>query len=370
VVTLSDHDAQAYEKQGFLLGTECLRRTPITLEEARRITQCGTLQKLLTLSVFILPKMKALAGALKVDSRRGHLYTLKDVLDAVVRSKRKFHDLAEAMVEGLDIIGEERKWVATSKLSKSQCLYGALERLNQYTNLKDKAGERLSVKLRDSSIWADASKKWVLDVCGYEPMVDEVTVEGMTEILKPNRSSLSSAALLILSWCTTGRPETWAKVLKKDLDWKFVKGGPGEADGYQLKVRFRYHKMAAKLGPLAVPTTLPVEWAEKVFAWMDKTESSKYIFPITEWKRTKDDLLEGLRGYNPKWELRSLRRGSLSTMARAGVPYDTLKLFSLHTNDPMMTRYLKGGLHAGERNQKAFAAAKHLHPVSKETSTA
>ena len=81
------------------------------------------------------------------------------------------------------------------------------------------------------------------------------------------------------------------------------------------------------------------------------------------------DMLSALRAQDPTWELRCLRRGSLSTMARAGVPYETLKLFSLHANDTMVTRYLRGGLHAGERNQKAFEAAKHLHPPTKETST-
>ena len=101
-------------------------------------------------------------------------------------------------------------------------------------------------------------------------------------ILKPENTKLSTAALLILSWCTTGRPETWAKVLKEDFNMTFTKGGPGQSDGYRVQVKFRYHKMAAKLGALVVPTLLPVEWAHKVSAWMKQTGECKYMFPITE----------------------------------------------------------------------------------------
>ena len=370
IVALKDHEAKTLEEKGFLMGTECLRRTPITLEAAQKKTSSKILQELLMLPLFVIPKAKSIAEALRKDSRRNHLYTLKDVLDALVRSEKNYQDLAEAMADGLNILARERKWVPTSVLTKAQSLYGVLERLDQYTNLKDEHEKRLTVKLREcGSIWDDVSKHWVLGVCGYEPSVDEVTVEGMTAILKPENTTLSTAALLILSWCTTGRPETWAKVLKDDLAMTFAKGGPGEADGYRVQVKFRHHKMAAKLGALVVPTLLPVEWAQKVFAWKEQTKECKYLFPITEWRRIKENLLLALRTQDPKWELRSLRRGSLSTMARAGVPYDTLKLFSLHTNDTMVTRYLRGGLHAGERNQKAFEAAKHLHPPTKEKST-
>jgi hypothetical protein len=370
IVALSDHEAEALVAEGFMMGAECLHRTPMSPEAARKKTSSHILQKLLMMPRFVIPKAKILANAMKKDTRRGHLYLLKDVLDALVRNRRTYQDMGEAMADGLNTLAEERKWVPTSVLTKSQSLHGALERIGQYSNLKDDRGDGLKLKLSEcGSVWADACKTWVLDVCGYEPSVGEVTVEGMTEILKIGNTRLSTAALLILCWCTTGRPETWSKVLKDDLTLTYVPGGPGETSGYQAMVRFRYHKMAHKIGARAVPTLLPVEWAKRVIAWKKETGSSKYLFPIKAWKSTTDELLQALRRQDPTWELRCLRRGSLSTMARAGVPYETLKLFSLHGNDTMMTRYLRGGLHAGERNQKAFEAAKHLHPVIKETST-
>ena len=149
---------------------------------------------------------------------------------------------------------------------------------------------------------------------------------------------------------------------------QFVKGQTTKDDGYKVQVNFRYHKVTAKLGALVVPTLLPAEWGEVVEDWL-KQNPSEYLFPIKDWKTAMEDLLQALRKVNSSWELRCLRRGSLCTMARAGVPYETLKLFSLHTNDLMMTRYLRGGLHAGERTQRCQAAAKHLHPPAEEKLT-
>ena len=117
---------------------------------------------------------------------------------------------------------------------------------------------------------------------------------------------------------------------------------------------------------MRVPTLMPVEWMEKIIKWKELCPGNTYIFSANTFKKTKELLLDSLRnvewGGDPKWETRGLRRGSLTAMAMAGVDYEDLKLFSLHTNDPMVTRYLKGGLHAKERHDRARAAAQHLIP--------
>ena len=62
-------------------------------------------------------------------------------------------------------------------------------------------------------------------------------------------------------------------------------------------------------------------------------------------------------------EARSVRRGSLQTMALAGVPLETLILYSGHTNEKTLLRYLGWGHAAGARQrQMADAGAVLVQP--------
>ena len=304
--------------------------------------------------------------AVKKDVRRGHLYLLKDVLDAVVRNSEVYTDLGYALAEGLERLSKERRWDPTTVLTKSHALFGAMNRVDQYTNLRSldhQDGRRLRVNLRDhSSTWADACRTWVLDVCGHVPKTGEVTAEAVAQIVKQSSGTkLSTAALLSLSWVSTGRPTTFQYVKKEHLDTTPVYNEENKLIRYDVKITFTHHKLAAKLGALVVPTSLPPEWMDKVFTWMEQTPDSPWLFPMKNWKKYSESVTEALRTVDPTWELRHLRRGSLSTLARKGVEYATLKLFSPHTDDRTLTRYLGGGKNAGANNQRAHEAAELLY---------
>lgn len=97
-----------------------------------------------------------------------------------------------------------------------------------------------------------------------------------------------------------------------------------------------------------------------ILRWMSKTPG-EYIFPLAQWEAYKKDLAKQLKITNPEWGLKALRRGSLSTMARNGVPLSTLRLFSGHTSEAALLRYLRYGLHAEHQNRLGEEAAHHLH---------
>ena len=382
VVEGSEQDKMLID-QGFHPALECLRlqdrigaegrrALPMTEEAAKKISPDVRLQKLLQLEYLVIPRAERLQKALKLNYRRSHLYLLKDVLKEVRDAKQMYPDVATAMTDALERLKKSREWAVTTLLTKSQTLYGALERLDQYANLpggNPEDGGRLKIKLslpEFGSVWKDSSKKWILDVCGYEPSVKPVTLKGVQSIVK--KCELSVACLIILSWVTTGRPETWKKVEWSDLTWTLKKdaienGGKTE-DGYEVMVTFRHHKTAAKIGAMRIPTLLPVEWVEKLERWKAVCPGNKFIFSSTSWPKLREKLLLSLRneewGGDMEWESRGLRRGSLTTMAEAGVTYDDLKLFSLHKDDHMVTRYLQGGLHAAERHDRARKAAQNL----------
>ena len=70
--------------------------------------------------------------------------------------------------------------------------------------------------------------------------------------------------------------------------------------------------------------------------------------------------LEGLRRINGQYTNKSVRRGALQAMARAGVPTTTLLHFSGHTNIPMLKRYLGFGTLLAEEARKVRGDAANL----------
>jgi hypothetical protein len=67
---------------------------------------------------------------------------------------------------------------------------------------------------------------------------------------------------------------------------------------------------------------------------------------------------KGLKSKDPKLSLHTLRRGSLSAMAQAGVPLETLVVFSGHTNIPQLLKYIQNGSYSKDRRDKGAEAAR------------
>ena len=194
------------------------------------------------------------------------------------------------------------------------------------------------------------------DTAGHSPSLAEVTKEGIHKAVE--KGSDAAAALLTLSWATTGRPWTWYDVFQSEM--KMVPVLQQEIiTGYQVAVTWTNHKTVGKRGAFTTHTWLPVELAKPIQRHIANTRH-KYLFPKVTWHALLNEVKQLLRDQDPKWDLKCLRRGSLSTMARAGVPLKDLRNFSGHTTDAMLLRYLGWGRHAGVLKTAGMAAAKSL----------
>jgi hypothetical protein len=331
----------------------------MTKEAAKKITDDPKLLDLLMLPMMILPDQPSLVGGIEDETRRRHLYSWKDVMNEIGKLGKRQESLQLAIINAIDSLGENRKWVATSKSTQAASIYGCLLRLDQYTNLG------YTIELEEmGSQWKDASKTWLKEVCGHSPRLGEVTAEGMMEILKPGRTSLPVAVLFILCWSSTGRPFNWLYVKKPDL----LIGDLDEQNdpGHNLMITWRDHKTLGKRGAFTVPSWLPKEWGTKVKKWLLDVRG-EWVFPKAMWQGLKDGLRAALKeaaqthGKGEPWDLKALRRGSLSTMARKGVSLTDLRLFSGHKSDAMLLRYLGYGVHAAEQAARGEAAARLLH---------
>ena len=223
------------------------------------------------------------------------------------------------------------------------------------------------------SYWKDASKAWLKKICGHAPQRGEVTPEAMMAILRNRNIPLSLVTLLGLCWCTTGRPTNWHWVKKEQLlitketfeekQKEAQQGAPvtHQELGYKVRITWIDHKTQGKRDPFTTHSWLPTEVGVKVLDWVNQVRG-EWVFPKALWKELDDGTARVLKEHNAEWDLKSLRRGSLSTMARNGTPLEDLLLFSGHTSKATLLRYLGWGVHAKEHAVRGEAAAKGLLP--------
>jgi hypothetical protein len=362
--------------QGFPVGSACLRvREPLTKEKAEAITTSTPLQLLLQREAFGIPNKLTAAVTIKNDTQRAHLYVLHDALLEIPNGGPNQGGIDACMIGALERIALQRKWVPTTLSSTAQSLFGAMLRLDQYT------GSMKPIDLLTSgSYWKDANKAWVRMICGHTPIVGEVTPADMTSMLKKRGVRLSTHALLACCWHTSGRPNNWLYVKKADVrvtaedeaTKKAAAEKKGEAMGplgFRMSVTWRDHKTIGTRQSFTTHSWMNKETGAKVKRWMDEANNpSDWMFPKIFWESMKQEIAVMLKEITPEgvpcYDLRALRRGCLSTMARAGVPLDDLVLFSLHTGPNngknMLVRYLSAGLHARELAERGEKAAQHL----------
>jgi hypothetical protein len=322
----------------------------MTLEASQKKTQCPRLQKLLSLPMMVIPNQPSVQAGLSLEQRRRHLHTLYDTLVEVeLEPDWGATHLAEVLVECIDRLEKRRAWSSpATKMTWAETLYGALESLKLYTNLEP-------ILLKSEKHWEDATRKWMKDVCGFSPERPEVNNEGVEKVLSLPECQLATATLLTLCWSTTGRPFNWLYVKKDDLK----KHELPDSQGTNLSITWRDHKTVGTKQAFTTHSWLPVQRASKVTQWLAKTQGD-WVFPKSLWQHVTGQLKELLKKQNSDWDLKALRRGSLSTMARAGVPLEDLMNFSGHKSKATLLRYLRWGAHAGEIAKKSQAAAMHL----------
>ena len=164
---------------------------------------------------------------------------------------------------------------------------------------------------------------------------------------------------IILTWLCGGRVGDVLKAVQREvkLDHQFNRNG-------KLKVFFARGK-AAQLGsdPYHVPTVCPAPWRPILRQYLEQFGPREELFPGGP-KRFGSLVNLAVRTVTPNHSVRALRRGALQTMARNGVPLETLMFFSGHKSVDTCKRYLGWGEHAGEMAAQAQDAARHLQVVA------
>lgn len=129
-------------------------------------------------------------------------------------------------------------------------------------------------------------------------------------------------------WLTAARP---ADV--QSLRWNEVLPRP-DLNPPALLVTFTTHKTKLFTQPYTVHTALAFP---TLFTDLPTTETPIFF------KQLMESVVKLLQLTNPVYEAKSVRRGSLITMAEAGGTVPALREFSLHSSEDMLMRYLGWG---------------------------
>ena len=334
---------------GFPTGSVGLRRVPISQEAIQKLSPvCKMLRELLALTHLLIPDQESIQQGVSGDQRRKHLYVLADILTILSKHEGTYNSLEDAMIDAVDALAKQRGWkAATTKVNYANCLYGALLRVDQYTNL------RWSRKMTESQVWKDAMKTWMRSALGHNPKATEINFAALERIIE--KASSRVKAWTLLSWASTGRPGNLFSLQKPDLHMSPMD------KGWKTAIQWRrHHKTVDKVGAYTTHTWLTQAWYEIVQTHLSGLQS-EWVFPLKEKQAMWAELNLLVKEQNPDWDMRSFRRGSLSHLARNGIPLEELLQFSGHKNIPMLLRYLQYGLHAGHRAEKSAKAAQTFH---------
>ncbi len=129
-----------------------------------------------------------------------------------------------------------------------------------------------------------------------------------------------------------------------------------------LVLTFRRGKVVRTRGPYSVHTSLPSVWAAPILARLRSLQPSAQIFQGSPMD-TVSAGTAALKAISPSLEARSLRRGSLQTLASNGAHYDELMKFSGHTSVDTLLRYLGWGATIGPKEARLAGLAKALAPT-------
>ena len=224
----------------------------------------------------------------------------------------------------------ERKWRWSTTAKNLEAIAGAFSAIPSYLPKLPQP-----VALRESPQWVHSCRHAQTKAAGEVPtQARPITKSEALEVCR--RSNRRTAGLVALSWVTTGRPGCVSQLKQQDV----------QRTGTTIAVTFRRGKRVRLTKRPYTVTTVLGEFAEFIEPVLDEDRGSEFLFPCGSAQDRQTMLREmvaGMKEVCPDLESRSIRRGALQRMARAGVPASVLLTFSGHGTVQMLKTYLGFG---------------------------
>jgi hypothetical protein len=221
-----------------------------------------------------------------------------------------------------------RRWRWATTMKNACMLQGSLAILPMYRDVA------MPINLAELTIWRQllrAIARKTKEELPQQPLA--ATWVEVEQVLRSPSVPAATRAAIMISWFTAQRVGC---VLQLDTRDCVLRQG-------RLAALFRKGKTVPFRGPYTVHTGPLPDWAIAFLADFLRRHTS---FKDTTGAKVK----EALRTVNSRLEQRSLRRGSLQTLAKDPAMTDELLLwYSGHTSVRMLLRYLGWGMQAAHR---------------------
>ncbi len=174
-------------------------------------------------------------------------------------------------------------------------------------------------------------------------------------------SSPAVKALLIMAWQSTMRLGDVAQLRRADVKLAPMR----DAQGLSMAITFYKSKTGHQRDPHTVHAFLPRMWTPHVVDYINNFAADSALFPASG---PGGSLIAAataaLKVVDPTLEARSLRRGSLQTLATKGATHEQLMHFSGHKTLASLLRYLNWGSIVGKRESELQELGTLLAPTA------
>ena len=286
---------------------------------------------------------QGLAGS--VQAR--HRMALRKLQDQVRRDATLQQvSLVAAILETLRRACATRKWAAATLHREMGNLAGAWSKLEMYTD------SPVNFKLGEDASWKDAMKAAQLKMSEEQQAQPASTYEQVARAIAAPNLEPTVMVALALTWAVAGRLGDVLKLQRQDVQFE-----PTFNEDGKMRVKFSRGKGARFNAPYDLATTLPAAWRAMTRQYVEAhPRPREWLFP-GGYSAVGVLASAALRRVDRSFTVRALRRGALQTMAKAGVPLDTLRRFAGHAQESTTLRYLNWGHEAGGLVAAGQAAA-------------
>lgn len=259
--------------------------------------------------------------------------------------------LATAAVQYFEKLAMDRNWRDTTKMREMANFTGAMTNLPYYCNAPT------GVNLNDDVVWKNAmgcaQKDQRRDECRKQPAADPNEVD---EALRLCDDKVVKMALMF-SWLFAGRVGDVLQLETQNI--KF------DRSACRLDATFYRGKGVEFSQPYTLSTSVPDDWAESLVDYrneaLKRQSKTTCFFPKTV-QNLGALVTEALRVVNADLGARAIRRGALQSMAKGGIPIETLRKFAGHKRDSTTRRYLGWDEHIEAEHAEGREAARFLAP--------
>jgi integrase len=281
--------------------------------------------------------------ALSKSTRDAHRRALRR-LDTMTTTSRR---VAVDIIDHLMKTKTSKDWTWATTLKNLTQTQSALKLLPLYR------GVTHGIILTSDPHWSQALKYVQQRANSETPRTPKAMTTAIFRATYDNIQPLLHRVALGLMWFTAARVGDILSLRKEDLQVN--------PDG-TLQVTIVHGKSAKLRGAYTVHTTsLPAPILADLGAILHSPRAqSPAIFPNI----TSSSMLPLYRTVDNAMEAKSVRRGSLQTMAANGVPHDTLQRYSGHTKERTLLRYLGWGRITSSVSIQMAQAGRYLLPES------